>query len=81
MIKTEKKAQQTNWVTHEQRGKYDFFLPNKKKEKSLNSNTNTIFTSCPEMNPPHLPTYDPEKPDLFAHNLHHAQVTQMKPRK
>lgn len=78
MIKTEKKAQQTNWVTHEQRGKYDFFLPNKKKEKSLKSNTYTIFTSCPEMNP-HLPTYNPEKLDWFAHNLHHVQVTQIKP--
>lgn len=34
MIEKELKiAQQTNSVTHEQRGKYDFFLPNKKKGK------------------------------------------------
>lgn len=31
MIKN-KRAQQTSSVTHEQRGKYDFFLPNKKKK-------------------------------------------------
>lgn len=50
MIEKEwKRAQQTNSVTHEQRGKYDFFLPNKKKEKTLNSNTNTIFTLCPKI--------------------------------
>lgn len=36
MIKKEwRRAQQTNSVTHEQRGKYDFFLPNKKKEKNI----------------------------------------------
>lgn len=29
--KEQKRAQQTNSITHEQRGKYDFFLPNKKK--------------------------------------------------
>lgn len=34
MIKNEK-AQQTNSVTHEQRGKNDFFLPNKKKGKNI----------------------------------------------
>lgn len=45
----------------------------KKKEKSLKGNTNTIFTSGPEMSP-HLPTYDPEKPDWLAHHLHHVQA-------
>lgn len=55
MIKKEwKRAQQTNSVTHEQRGKYDFFLPNKKKEKTLNINTNTMFTPHPKT--AHLPT-------------------------
>lgn len=50
MIEKEwKRAQQTNSVTHEQRGKYDFFLPNKKKEKTLNSNTNTTFIPCPKI--------------------------------
>ena len=48
MIKNER-AQQTSSVTHEQRGKYDFFLPSKRKEKILNSNTNTIFTPCPKI--------------------------------
>lgn len=50
----------------------------KKKEKSLKGNTNTTFTSGPEMSP-HLPTYDPEKPDWLAHHLHHVQAIHMKP--
>lgn len=55
----EEELDQSRLLPHEQRGEYDFFLPNKKKERSLNSNANTVFTSCPEMSP-YLPTYDPE---------------------
>lgn len=55
MIKTEKKAQQTNWVTHEQRGKYDFFLPNKKKGKIIKQQYKHCFHIMPWNEP--TPTY------------------------
>lgn len=56
MIKTEKKkAQQTNWVTHEQRGEYDFFLPNKKKGKIIKQQYKHCFHIMPWKEP--IPTY------------------------